>query len=302
METDVSFPSNGLKLAGRLYTPDDRTAGRLPAIVISNSWGAVKEQSSTVYAKRLAHNGLAALVFDPAHYGESEGEPRYLESPYQRAEDIRNAVTYLATRDDVDAERIGAVGLAVSGGYVPYAAQTDHRIKAVATISAVDMGGLFRDGLDGKQDKDVIRGMLAEVGRLRTREAMGEAPALEKIVPDTLAEAQGLPAAYREATEYFRTPRGQHPRSVNRFVLRSVEHLAQYDSYALNSLISPRPLLLIEGGKSDTKRFSELAMDRAGEPKELFLVDGASHMDLADKDEYVSVAVAKLTEFFGTSL
>ncbi|MFE3145648.1 alpha/beta hydrolase [Streptomyces sp. NPDC059218] len=151
MTTTVTFPSAGLKLAGILFTPDDRTGAPLPTVVVSHPGGGVKEQTASIYAERLASEGFAALVFDAAHQGDSEGTPRGLENPFQRAEDIRAAVTYLTTRDDIDPSRIGALGICASGGYVPFAAQTDHRIKAVATVSAVDVRSLLVAGLGRTQ-------------------------------------------------------------------------------------------------------------------------------------------------------
>lgn len=304
IKKQVTFPSSGLSLAGILFTPDDRTDERLPAVVVSHPFTGVKEQTSAVYAERLAREGFAALVFDAAHQGESEGEPRQLEDPFQRAEDIKSAVSFLTTRDEVDPGRIGALGICASGGYVPYAAQTDHRVKAVATVSAVDLGGMFRDGVDGKQSPDVIRAMLDDSAAARNEEARGRQPRLNDILPTSRQEAEsgGYPYLMQEGFDYYRTERGQHPRSTNLFAARSLDLLAQYDSYAMIRMISPRPLLMIAGTAADTARFSREAIERAAEPKELLWIDGATHMDLYDKDEYVTPAVAKLTEFFTENL
>ncbi|MFL4910154.1 alpha/beta hydrolase [Streptomyces sp. MMS24-I2-30] len=303
MKSRVTFPSNNLALAGILFTPDDHTGGRLPAVVISHPGGGVKEQSPSGYAERLARAGFAALVFDAAHQGESEGEPRGMENPFQRAEDIKSAVTYLTTRDDIHMDRIGALGICASGGYVPYAAQTDHRVKAVATVSAVDLGSVFREGLGGGQDPAVLQTMLDRAGALRTAEARGAAPQLEAWIPDHAEELlETATRQFRETFEYYCTPRGHHPRAVQGWVLRSVDQLAQYDSYAMIRLISPRPLLMIAGSEAETAYFSREAIERAAEPKELVVIDGATHIDLYDKDEYVTPAVAALTDFFGEHL
>lgn len=303
MKTGVTFPSNDFALAGILFTPDDYVDGRLPAIVISHPGGGVKEQSPSIYAKRLARAGFAALVFDAAYQGESEGEPRGMENPFQRAEDIKSAVTYLTTRDDIDPDRIGALGICASGGYVPYAAQTDHRIKSVATVSAVDLGSVFREGLGRTQDPAILQALLDQAGAARTEEARGAAPQLVAWIPDNAKELlETETRQFRETFEFYRTPRGYHPRAVRGWVLRSVDQLAQYDSYAMIRLISPRPLLMIAGSEAESAYFSREAIEQAAEPKELVVIDGATHIDLYDKDEYVTPAVAKLTEFFGKHL
>lgn len=303
MKTDVTFPSDHLTLSGLLFTPDDPVDSRLPAIVISHPGGGVKEQSPSVYARRLARAGFAALVFDAAYQGESEGEPRGMEDPFQRAEDIKSAVTFLTTRDDVDPGRIGALGICASGGYVPYAAQTDRRIKSVATVSAVDLGSVFREGLGRTQDPAILQALLDQAGAARTEEARGAAPRLVAWIPDDAKELlETGTRQFQETFEYYRTPRGHHPRAVQGWVLRSVDRIAQYDSYAMIRLVSPRPLLMIAGSEAESAYFSREAVEQAAEPKELFVVDGATHIDLYDRDEYVIPAVAKLTEFFGEHL
>ncbi|MEU9453128.1 alpha/beta hydrolase [Streptomyces sp. NPDC048277] len=303
MMTSVTFPSNDLALAGILFTPDDHVDGRLPAVVISHPGGGVKEQSPSVYAERLAREGFAALVFDAAHQGESEGEPRGVENPFQRAEDVKSAVTYLTTLRDIDPDRIGALGICASGGYVPYAAQTDRRIKGVATVSAVDMGSVIREGLGRTQDPAILTALLDRAAAARTAEARGEAPELMPWIPDDAEELlKTATRQFRETFAFYRTPRGHHPRAVQGWVLRSVDQLAQYDSYAMIRLISPRPLLMIAGSEAESAYFSQEAIEQAAEPKELAVIDGATHIDLYDKDEYVTPAVAKLTEFFGKHL
>lgn len=302
MQTSVSFPSNGLRLAGILFTPDNSAGERLPAVVVSHPGGGVKEQTASVYAKRLADKGFAALVFDAAYQGESEGEPRFLEDPFQRVEDIKSAVTYLTTRDDIDSGRIGALGICASGGYVPFAAQTDHRIKAVATVSALDIGDYLSNGLGRTQDPAVLNEMLDAAGALRTAEAQGAEPTYQIWAPPTAEGLEDAPDLFGEAHDYYRTPRAQHPRSENKWPLQSIDRIAHFDAYAKIAMISPRSLLMIAGSKADTKYFSDEAIAKAAEPKELFVVDGASHIDLYDVDEFVTPAVAKLEEFFGKNL
>ncbi|MET8870101.1 alpha/beta hydrolase [Nonomuraea sp. NPDC004580] len=303
MQTNVTFTSDGLALAGILFTPDGHTGGPLPAVVIGHPGGGVKEQSPSLYARRLADAGFAAVVFDAAYQGESEGEPRGLEDPFQRAEDVKSAVTYLTTRDDIDPGRIGALGICASGGYVPYAAQTDHRIRAVATVSAADLGHAFREGLGRTQDPAVLPALLQQAGAARTAEARGEAPWMVPWIPDDAEQRFATETRqFRETWEYYRTPCGHHPRAVQGWVLRSIDRIAQYDSFAMAHLISPRPLLMIVGSEAESAYNSREAMERAAEPKELYVIDGATHIDLYDRDAYVTPAVAKLSAFFGEHL
>lgn len=304
MPIDVKFPSGGVDLAGQLYLPDNASPDtRLPAIVVVHPFGGVKEQTAGLYARSLSEKGFATLAFDARYQGASGGEPRYLEDPFARAEDIKSAVTFMATHPKIDPDRVGALGICAAGGYTPYAAQTDRRIKAVATVSGADMGLLFREGLGGKAPPEVLDVMLKAAGEARNAEAKGEAPRYEHIVANTPGEiTPETPALYAEGCDYYRTARAQHPNSPNLFLVRSIDRIAQYSSYDLIHLISPRPILMIAGTKADTRYFSELAISRALEPKELFLVEGASHIDMYDKPQYVGPAVEKLGGFFSEHL
>lgn len=290
---DVRFPSNGLQLAGHVYRPDAPSAKRLPAIVVGHPATGVKEQSPADYARRLAALGYLTLTFDAAYQGESEGEPHGLEDPFQRADDFRNAVSYLTTREDLDPKRIGVLGICASGGYVPYAAQTDHRMRAVATVSAVDLPAFFKAA-----DADGFRQLVARSGDLRSEEAAGKPATLVSALPEVDQVDDSTPAGVREFVDYYKTPRGRHPRSTNLWVARSADKLDQYDSYDGVDKIAPRPLLMIAGTEAETRPFSEMAVAKAGPTAELFDIDGATHVDLYDRDEFVTPAVAKLEEFF----
>ena len=293
MKIDVTFPSSGLTLAGILLVPDAATAERLPAVVVGHPGGGVKEQTASIYAERLAREGFAALVFDAAYQGESEGEPRGLESPAQRAEDVKAAVSFLTTRAEIDPDRIGALGICASGGYVSFAVQTDLRVKAVATVSGTDLGTVMRDGLGGGQSPETTRSMLELSTAARTAEARGEEVVRQAWITD---------AVDAETNEYYRTPRGYHPRAVQPWPVRSLDMLIQYDSFALIRLIAPRPLLMIIGSDANTAYMSREAIARAAEPKELFVIDGGTHISLYDTDEHVTAAVARLAGFFGRHL
>jgi fermentation-respiration switch protein FrsA (DUF1100 family) len=303
MKTNVTFDSAGLKLAGHLYTPDDDPAGgRRPAIVVGHPMTGVKEQTAGLYAERLSRQGFVTLAFDSAHWGESEGEPRFLEDPSRRVEDIKNAVSFLSLREEVDPERIAALGICASGGYVVPAAATDHRIKSVATVSAVEEGRFFRNGVDGTQGPEVLQAMLDSAAASRTEEAQGKAPRQQKIHPDSAEEARALGQHTYDGWDYYRTPRAYHPRTENFFTLRSVDLIAQFNGFEFIHLIAPRPLLMIAGTNAVTAYLSREAIEQAREPKELFWVEGATHVDLYDKEEYLPVVIAKLADFFRASL
>ncbi|SDT23883.1 alpha/beta hydrolase [Actinoplanes derwentensis] len=303
MKTHVTFLSSGLQLAGILFLPetpptqrlpaalpDTPAAQRRPAIVVGHPGSGVKEQSASLYAERLADAGFAVLVYDAAYQGESEGEPRGLENPFQRAEDIKSAVSFLTTRHEIDADRIGALGICASGGYVAWATQTDVRIKAVATISASDLGAVMRDGLGGGQDPEVLRTMLALSAAARTAEARGAGVQRQEWITEAVDD---------ETREYYRTPLGQHPRAGGTWPVRSLDQVIQSDMFAMIELIAPRPLLMIIGSMANTAYMSRNAIARAAEPKELFVVDGGTHISMYHQNDHVTQAVAKLTTFFG---
>jgi uncharacterized protein len=304
MRSNVTFKSNGMKIAGHMYLPDDYKKGeKRAAIVVGHPCGGVKEQTAGLYAKKLSEKGFITLAFDASYQGESEGQPRFLEDPFARAEDVKSAVSFLETRNEVDGKKIGALGICASGGYVPFAAETDRRIKAVGTVSAVDMGDFVRKGLKGNSTIPNLEHLLEESNKARTEEAKGQPPHLEHIVPNTPEEVpKDAPSSIREATDYYRTPRAQHPNSQNWILLSSIDTIAEYSSYDHVDTISPHPLLMIAGTKADTRYFSEMAIEKAKEPKELFLIEGATHIGLYDKKEYVDPAVEKLNSFFNQHL
>jgi fermentation-respiration switch protein FrsA (DUF1100 family) len=202
----VQFDSQGLKLAGLLWVPANTDTKKHAAIVIGHPMGAVKEQTPSVYAEHLNKLGFVTLVFDAAYQGESEGLPRYLEDPSHRVEDIKNAVSYLTTLEQVDSDRIGLIGICASGGYATTAAQTDVRIKALATISSVDSGSLIRDGFLNTNTAEQLQKGLAEAAQDRTNEANGQAPRVVPIMP-TAEIAATLPdkSMFKEYYDYYGT-------------------------------------------------------------------------------------------------
>jgi len=318
MRTEVTFTSNGLKIAGHLHLPDgiaadangnadtnadanaDTNANTSPgpAVIVGHPSSGVKEQAADLYAGRLAEAGFIALSFDAAYQGESEGEPRGLEDPAQRVEDLKAAVSFLATHPAVDPSRIGLLGICAAGGYSLAAAATDHRIRAVATVSAFDIARQFKVGADGAQDPAVFQGLLDAAAAARTAEARGEGVQRFDIFPASEEEARPGGRHVFEGWEYYCTPRAAHPRSAKTLTWSSVDRIATFDALATVSLIAPRPLLLIVGRNAVTSWMGVQAFQNAGGPKELHWIDGASHVDLYDKDEYVTPAVAKLVEFY----
>ncbi|MBE1585973.1 alpha/beta hydrolase [Nonomuraea angiospora] len=298
-KTDITFDSAGIPLAGHLYLPDTPAAGPHPAIVVGHPGAGVKEQTAGLYARRLAERGFVTLAYDAAYQGESGGEPRGLEDPAQRVEDLKAAVSFLATRGEVAAERIGALGICASGGYVLPATASDHRIKAVGTVSAVDIARQFRLGSDGTQDPAVFQAMLDTAARARTAEARGEQPPVLTLFPDTAEQARALGGEHGvEGFDYYRTPRAHHPRAASFFTWTSIDKMAAFDAFAPIPLIGSRPLLMVVGTRAVTSWMSVEAFQRTIGPKEIHWIDGASHVDLYDNKQYVDTAVEKLAGFF----
>ena len=296
----VSFLSNNIKIAANLYYPDNITLNNktAPAIVVAHPAAGVKEQTAGLYAKLLSEKGFITLAFDAAYQGESEGTPRGLEDPAQRVEDIRAAVAFLTTLKDVDAKNIGVLGICASGGYSIVATATDHNVKALATVSGVDLGEWNRKGSDGKQDPKFIQGMLDAAAADRIAVLNGKAPGTFGI-RFTEEQAKALGGINYEGWQYYSTDRGQHPNQSNFTPLSSIERIASFYSPDFAYLIAPRPVLMIAGTDAQTLWMTKDAYEKANEPKELFLIEGETHVSLYD---HVSQSVPKLDEFFKKNL
>lgn len=294
----VSFPNRFYNnVVGNLYFPPNYDANKkYSAIIIGHPFGGVKEQTSGLHAQKMAELGYITLAFDATHYGESGGYPRYIESPEARVEDFSAAVDYLSNHKNVNAEAIGVIGICGGGGYSVSAAQIDHRIKAVATISMYDMGRARRQGLGDVITYEQRMKTLDEIGEQRTKEFSGAARKDIAAIPNQLSANDTENT--REFFDYYRTPRGQHPNSTTSYSYTSLSPMMNFFPFAQIETISPRPLLFIVGERAVSAYFSEDAFSKAAEPKELFVVPGASHVDLYDRPEYMAVSLPKLDSFF----
>ncbi|KAH8882016.1 alpha/beta-hydrolase [Thozetella sp. PMI_491] len=300
----VTFLSSGMKVVGDLYLPTDAAPDRKrAALAVVHPFTGVKEQTAGLHARLLAEKGFITLAFDAAYQGESEGEPRGLEDPYQRSEDLRSAVSYLSLLPEVDPERIGTLGICAGGGYSAFTAASDLRIKALATVSLVDCGRVTREGIRIQTiNSATLTGLLTQTGQDRIQEMkQGGNPAMVDFLPSNEPSdtADGASNDFHEGTDYYRTPRAQHPRSTGFFPRRCYDVFATFDPFAFVHMISPRPLLMIAGSKADTRIFSEDGIRRAREPKELFIVPGRTHIELYD---HVDGHLEKLVTFFAESL
>jgi len=297
----VSFKNRAIELSGHLHLPDNfREDKKYPALVGIHPAGGVKEQTIGLYAKRLAAHGFVVVVFDSSYQGASGGEPRLLEDPATRVEDARSAADFLTTLTYVDAERMGVYGVCAGGGYAIAAAQSERRFKAVAGISPTPMGEAARTFFGSPIPIAELLKTLEAAAMQRTAEARGGEPLYVPFVPERLEDInENTPTMLREGYDYYRTPRGQHPNSKGRFLLTSLDKMLAFSVYYLIPELLTQPLLLIAGSNADTKIYSEQAYELSNGPKELFVIEGATHIALYDVPEYVDQAVTKLVSFFG---
>lgn len=294
----VSFLNRiDINVVGNLYFPPNYDASkRYPAIVVGHTFTGVKEQTSGLHAQKLAEQGYVTLAFDASFWGESGGSPRNIEVPEIRIEDFSAAVDYLSNHPLVDPDRIGGLGICGGGGYVVSAAAIDHRLKAIATVSMYDLGRARRQGLGDAISYEQRMKTLDLIGELRTKEFRGEPRTNTFGVPEKITEKDTENT--REFYDYYRTPRAQHPNANTSYSLTSQAPMMNFFPFVQIETISPRPLLFIVGERAVSAYFSEDAYSKAAEPKELFVVPGASHVDLYDRPEHMAVSIPKLDAFF----
>lgn len=302
---EVTFPTlYELKIAGNLFKPKNLEPGRYPALIVGHPMGAVKEQSANLYATKMAEYGFVTLAIDLPFWGGSEGEPRNSVLPDLYSEAFSAAADYLGTLDCVDKDRIGVIGICGSGGFAISAAKIDPRLKAVATVSMYDMGAAVRDGLKKSVTLEQRKALLKHAAEQRESEfAGGEVEYTSGTVHELTDKSTPIE---REFFEFYRTERGEvtppgatpetttHPRMTS--------FVKFMNFYPFNDIetISPRALLFIAGENAHSIEFSEDAYRRAAEPKELYIVPGAGHVDLYDRTTLIPFD--KLNEFFSKNL
>ena len=297
----VSFKNRyGIPIAAELYHAKDFDSTQAhPALVVGSPYGGVKEQGAGIYAQNMAERGFVALAFDPSFNGYSGGEARRASSPDIFVEDFSAAVDYLGTREFVNPEKIGVIGMCGSGGFALSAAQVDTRIKAVATVSMYDMSRVSAEGFAGSMTPEQRNNMLDAMAAQRYADFEGGAPALTpRGAP--LEITKDMDPIGREFAEFYSTPRGYHPNSISQFTLTSIPSFMNFPLLSKLEWISPRPVLLVIGEHAHSRYFSEDVYATAAELKELYEVPNAGHVDLYDRTDLIPFD--KLEAFFNDGL
>jgi uncharacterized protein len=299
----VTFKNRyGITMSGDLYLPKKRDSELLAALAISGPFGAVKQQSSGLYAQTMAERGFATIAFDPSYTGESGGEPRNVSSPEINTEDFSAAVDYLGLQSFVDRNKIGIIGICGFGGMALNAAAVDKRIKAVATTSMYDMTRVMSKGYNDATTLGQRTKALENMSEQRWKDAENGKPADgPRNLPEKLKGDE--PQFVVDYFNYYRTPRGFHANSVNSNGAWLFTNALSFMNMPLLTYIkeiSPRPILLIAGENAHSRYFSEDAYKAAAEPKELLILPKSVHVDLYDKVDIIPFD--KLEIFFNQNL
>ena len=291
----------GITLAADLYTPKS-AEGKLPAIAVSGPFGAVKEQSSGLYAQKMAELGFLTLAFDPSYTGESGGTPRYVASPDINTEDFCAAVDFLSVQENADPERIGIIGICGWGGMAINAAAMDTRIKATAAMTMYDMTRVNANGyFDSENTADARYAKKQAMNAQRTADYKNGTYALAGGVVDPLPE--DAPQFVKDYYGYYKTQRGYHPRSLNSNGGWNVTSSLSFMNMPILQYAGEirSAVLLVHGEKAHSRYFSEGAYEKlTGDNKELMIIPGANHVDLYDN--LAAIPFEKLRSFFAEYL
>ena len=299
----VTYKLNGNEIAANVYTPANYDPSKsYPAIVVAHPNGGVKEQVAGLYAQHLAELGYVAIAADASYQGASGGEPRNVDKPANRIEDIRGMADYITQYAGVDVNRLGLLGICGGGGYSLAAAQTDKRFKAMATLSMFNSGLVRRNGFKDSQ-LSTIQERLKQASETRAKEASGGEIHYSADTKTTDEMADKMPFdLYREGHYYYNKTHA-HPNSKFRYTTSSLLELMAFDATTNMALIN-QPLLMLAGSKADTYYMTESAFKLATgiTEKELYLIDGATHIQTYYVPEYVNQAMDKLNKFFSKYL
>lgn len=299
----VSYMLKGIKIAANVYTPANYDPNKkYPAITIAHPNGGVKEQTAGEYAQRLAELGYITIAADASYQGASGGMPRNVDIPANRIEDIHGMADFIASYPGVDSTRIGLLGICGGGGYSLAAAETDKRFKAVATLSMFNSGRVRRNGFEDSQ-LATIQQRLKQASDARAQQAAGGKVEYIGDVKLTDEQVAKLPfEMYRQGYEYY-TKTYAHPGSEARYTTSSLLDLMRFDSTNSIDLIN-QPLLMMAGSKADSLYMTQDAFKKAvnAKDKELYLINGATHIETYWKEPFVSQAVDKLNQFYGKNI
>lgn len=302
----VTYDLNGITVSANLYLPadyDENSNKTYAGIAVAHPNGGSKEQVAGLYAQRLAELGYVTIAADASYQGASSGSPRLRDYPANRIDDISGMVDYLVALPKVDNSRLGSLGICGGGGYTLAAAQTDKRIRRVATLSMFNTGRVRRNGFQDNA-KDTIRERLDKVAAARNQALLGGEIQYEGFLPDVSddelkrmmdAAPEGL---YKDGIYYYGL-RYRHPRATGSYTTESLAKLMAFDVEDRMDLVD-QPLLMLAGSKADTLYMTKDAFAKAvnAKDKELYLIDGATHIQTYWKPEYVNDAMSKLSEFF----
>lgn len=304
---NLTYQNLGWQTAADLYLPPDfDEQKRYPAIVSTHPIGSCKEQTAgNVYAKGLAEAGFVVLVPDASFQGASGGEPRFIEDPAIRVSDIRFAVDYLQSLSYVDSDRIGAIGVCGGGAYTIHAGITDHRLKALVSITGVNYGRLIREGFAQFRPLELAQG----IARMRTAQAQGDATEPADLLPESVAAAKAAGITdidVLEATEYYKTARGQQPHGATRQLMSFTGAAMGWDAFLHAEVLLTQPLMVVIGDKAGGfgayRDGWEIYGRAASTDKHIVVAEGWSHYDLYDKPEPVAIAMASVVPFFQRTL